>query len=1064
VLRFLLIIFLGSTVFFGQAQISIEHDQLVQSVQELKVHSMPLVDNQALLLQEFNKQQNGRPVYFAQAFPTDINPSQSGTWEELGETAIWRLIVESKSAYSINLGFSKFFLPSQAKLYVYDYYKQVATKPFIEADNEEHEQLWTPIISTDKIVIELNVPLNQKEVVALQLSYVNHDFLDIQKSATGDCHIDVRCDAENGNAEVEKFKDQIRSVGLFTLSGNSICSGFLINNTRQDCTPYFMTANHCNLNASNAPSMVTYWNYENSECRQVGSESNAERGDGSFETFNTGATWKAGWEKSDFTLVELDDEVPEEANAYFAGWDIGNNPPAESVLIHHPNLEEKRISFAKTPLFTGAWGSETIPVADGNHLVLDHWDIGSSEGGSSGGPLFNRAGLVVGQLHGGAASCDNQEYDAFGRLFSSWTGGGTANTRLRDWLDPDGSGELQLEGKNCVFEIALSDNNRKHCITDGFFTIDVGVDDSFLNQVQLTFEGLPNGVSAFYSEDNIVAGQTSTLTITNIQNLASGNYSFDIVADNGTNKRVKKLFFEISNVFPSQPVLTLPTIEAEIGVDELRFEWNSETLALSYDFQLAEDPNFANIVLEDKLAEANIDLDFSLLPNQKYYWRVKSSNICGTSIWSSVSTFSTIELNCVDLFTNQSLGINIDAPSVITSVIENEMIGTVQNIEITNIRGVHSFISDLKMSLISPSGIEVVLLDRKCASNQDFNLGFSDSGADLICPLTNGFAFKPEMSLSAFHGELALGQWTLKVQDVNKFDGGSLDAWSLNICVSPVQNYSITAATDSVNVCANESYDIPIQLGESYSTSTGLSFESSNAALGEVSFLDGEAVLQINPASNFLPGIYSLEIIVSDEADNTSFLQLRIEVVALPKEFDLLLPEAEAIDVEISPTFSWFTSEHAVSNQLQVSQEADFEELILSTTTSQNQFTLMEELSTGVKYYWRVVATNECGSVHSQVNTFTTQSTNSVFDQNETAIKVYPNPGNKVIHITMDQSISLQKIDLSLYTLDGKKILHETLELSSNQISLNIEHLPAGMYILSAKLDSQTHFTRIVVQ
>jgi len=561
VLRFLLIIFLGSTVFFGQAQISIEHDQLVQSVQELKVHSMPLVDNQALLLQEFNKQQNDRPVYFAQAFPTDFNPSQSGTWEELGEKAIWRLIVESKSAYSINLGFSKFFLPSQAKLYVYDYYKQVATKPFIEADNEEHEQLWTPIISTDKIVLELNVPLHQKEEVALQLTYVNHDFLDIQKSATDDCHIDVRCDAENGNAEVEKFKDQIRSVGLFTLSGKSICSGFLINNTRQDCTPYFMTANHCNLNASNAPSMVTYWNYENSECRQVDSESNAERGDGSFETFNTGATWKAGWEKSDFTLVELDDEVPEEANAFFAGWDIGNNPPAESVLIHHPNLEEKRISFAKTPLFTGAWGSETIPIADGNHLVLDHWDIGSSEGGS---------------------------YDAFGRLFSSWTGGGTANTRLRDWLDPDGSGRLQLE-------------------------------------------------------------ETSTLTITNIQNLASGNYSFDIVADNGTNKRVKKLFFEISNVFPSQPVLTLPTIEAEVGVDELRFEWNSETLALSYDFQLAEDPNFANIILEDKLVESNIDLDFSLLPNQKYYWRVKSSNICGTSIWSSVSTFSTIELDCVAL-------------------------------------------------------------------------------------------------------------------------------------------------------------------------------------------------------------------------------------------------------------------------------------------------------------------------------------------------------------------------------------------------------------------------------
>jgi len=80
----------------------------------------------------------------------------------------------------------------------------------------------------------------------------------------------------------------------------------------------------------------------------------------------------------------------------------------------------------------------------------------------------------------------------------------------------------------------------------------------------------------------------------------------------------------------------------------------------------------------------------------------------------------------------------------------------VQNIEVTNIRGVHSFISDLRMSLISPSGIEVVLLDRKCASDQDFNLGFSDNGTDLTCPLTNEIVLKPEMPLSVFNGELAI--------------------------------------------------------------------------------------------------------------------------------------------------------------------------------------------------------------------------------------------------------------------------------------------------------------------
>lgn len=74
--------------------------------------------------------------------------------------------------------------------------------------------------------------------------------------------------------------------------------------------------------------------------------------------------------------------------------------------------------------------------------------MGTTEQGSSGSGLWNPAGLLIGQLHGGSAACGNDLPDWYGRLSVSWTGGGTASTRLSDHLDPDNTGEQTLPGRN----------------------------------------------------------------------------------------------------------------------------------------------------------------------------------------------------------------------------------------------------------------------------------------------------------------------------------------------------------------------------------------------------------------------------------------------------------------------------------------------------------------------------------------------------------------------------------------------------------------------------------------
>jgi hypothetical protein len=84
-------------------------------------------------------------------------------------------------------------------------------------------------------------------------------------------------------------------------------------------------------------------------------------------------------------------------------------------------------------------------------LKVSDWDTGYTEEGSSGAGLFNVDGRLVGQLYGGDSVCgsgsDGVGADWFGRIYRSWTGGGTSTTRLSDWLDPLNSGAQTLDLK-----------------------------------------------------------------------------------------------------------------------------------------------------------------------------------------------------------------------------------------------------------------------------------------------------------------------------------------------------------------------------------------------------------------------------------------------------------------------------------------------------------------------------------------------------------------------------------------------------------------------------------------
>lgn len=371
----------------------------------------------------------------------------------------WVLDIESAGASSIDLTFEKFFLPAGAELYVFDPEFQQVRGPFTDADNRSHGKLAVPLVMGAKARVVLRVAPAQMDFVQLDFGTAYAGFREWWKDtakAVGDCNVDVACAVGN------PWRQQMQAVARTTLSGR-LCTGNLLNNTAADRKMYFITANHCRVTPDNAALISVFWNYQNSSCRTPGAIGSGGVGDGSLGQSQSGAFFRSKSSSdtevsnSDFALLELDDAPSPAFNVFWSGWDRRDTLPSAGTGIHHPAGEVKRISFENQALTVTNY-LETLPGLR-THLRVADWDLGTTEGGSSGSGLWNPDKRLVGVLSGGFAACGNDLSDWYGRMASAWEGiGGTADRRLRDWLDTTNTGALAIDGVgNCAApSVALS--------------------------------------------------------------------------------------------------------------------------------------------------------------------------------------------------------------------------------------------------------------------------------------------------------------------------------------------------------------------------------------------------------------------------------------------------------------------------------------------------------------------------------------------------------------------------------------------------------------------------------
>ena len=438
------------------------------------------------------------PYPFAAPFPVETSTASHGRWESGndGRTAVWRLRVASVGAVSLNLGFGRYRMPPGGRLLVYTPAEDEVVGPYTAADNEEHGELWTPILSGGEVVIDVAVPADRTGELELRLDFVNRGFRDltvVPSPSHQSCNVDVAC------SQGDPYRDQIRSVGVYSRRGFMACSGVLMNNTAKDNRMLFLTARHCFGSGvvADARTVVVYWNHQRSGC----GAGTADRDDS-----QSGARYRAESGGADLLLLELDDEPDLAHRLYFAGWDVGGAAPRSAVTIHHPRTHVKSISIGNDPLTRTQRYSDS-PLPTGTYWRVPEWDVGTAESGSSGAPLFDQNKRVVGALSGGWAACNRfpNGPDWFGAL---------AAASFSSWLDPGATGATSLDGRNVNFRpIALRDLDDKAVRTaDGSNgTLSVDLAPFFLDRDgdALTYTASSSNESAVKVS---VSGSTITLT------------------------------------------------------------------------------------------------------------------------------------------------------------------------------------------------------------------------------------------------------------------------------------------------------------------------------------------------------------------------------------------------------------------------------------------------------------------------------------------------------------------------------------------------------------------------
>jgi lysyl endopeptidase len=522
-----------------------------QSKSPFEIEKVPLakVDIDELKSEDaINMANKVGPFRFGYEHMVNLDVLQSATATPTAEGEVYQIEFISKDALTMNVFFQEFDLGPGEYVHVFDSEGKFYDGAYTAANNQPDRLLSTLPIPATKIVVEYFKPTDSNYDSKLTIGHViqgyrlvAQHFVDALHTSkglndSGACNYDTGCSELPGNpfGTPGEWNDPIASVAIILINGSGICSGALVNNTANDGTPYFLSANHCGTTNGGGRSFLFGYESATTSCATTANSSN-----GPTTSQINGATLRASNSASDVALWELNSAIPSSYNVFYAGWDNSGVPPTQITGIHHPSGDVKKICREEDSPYYDVTGGAQV-------WWINEWEWGVTEPGSSGSPIFDQNKRIVGQLYGGAAACsgtvNNGTYDFYGRFDVSWDNSSSASSRLIDWLDPLGTNPTAIDGYN---------PNQPSAAVDAAVQAIDGVSGFFCNQtvfspsVQIRNAGINtltsltiaysldgSSLGSFQWTGSLATGAIESVSLPALNISQSGLYSYEVSISN----------------------------------------------------------------------------------------------------------------------------------------------------------------------------------------------------------------------------------------------------------------------------------------------------------------------------------------------------------------------------------------------------------------------------------------------------------------------------------------------------------------------------------------------------
>lgn len=446
---------ISAQISYGGQPLPVQAHSMARTIEPMRdlFVEMPSFNIQEAILRSQSEQTKFKSLEFAHKFYVNLRPDNSGiTFTTLDQIKVWRVGIRSRQAHSINLLFTKFHLPEGAKLFVYNANQTEVLGSYTHQNNTDLNLLPIQPIGGEELIVEYQEPKDAAFKGEIEIGEVNHDYWGILRAGeprdpAQDCHPNLICYPE----DIEPGKGVVALI----INGTTYCTGLLVNNTAEDGTPYFMTATHC-LNKDYDPqfianskydvvagNIVAFFNYKSPSC--------ATNIRGPLQMSLASADSVLISERHDISLLKFKQVPPKEYQPIYLGWNVSTVPSAPFHGIHTPNGGVLKVAVDEDALAIASFLGSKYNMEPNAHWAVRGWDVGTTEGGSSGSPLLDKDKRVVGTLTGGESMCDSPRGpDVYASLTKFWNVSGslTNPNPISFYLDPENSQTRQLGSYN----------------------------------------------------------------------------------------------------------------------------------------------------------------------------------------------------------------------------------------------------------------------------------------------------------------------------------------------------------------------------------------------------------------------------------------------------------------------------------------------------------------------------------------------------------------------------------------------------------------------------------------